>query len=172
MAENDGVSHALKGIAGREVSRRLLAFIGALLVVLFGLIVVLGALSYGELRRAWYTLDFGGLDAADSYTVFAADGTERPVTDPVLVRDVVEFVKGQGGLWEVPWEGLPVGSARVELHTGEEFMGSVGLGDGYLLAEWSGGSFMRTVSAETEERLLELLGLTKADALSPISGTS
>jgi hypothetical protein len=100
------------------------------------------------------------LDGADRIVV--TSNLNRPiktVMDRGTLDAVLSFLRQQAEGWEVPVEGVPVASVRLNFYEGGSLLGNIGLDKTFLTAHTRGSFWSKPISAEAHAQLEKLLGL-------------
>jgi hypothetical protein len=140
-----------QALAQMRSSLRPRFFVCALLVSLAGGCTS-GARSFPE---------FHGVDRID---IACSSDKVASITNPAQVRAIVAFVNERQDNWTTPWAGVPVGSARVEIHRGKDFLGSFGSGRNFFETQQDGGFYSRDASEEDLDEFKRLLQAAGASA--------
>jgi len=68
----------------------------------------------------------------------------RTIEKADQIDKIVQVVNKHLAGWKTPWYGIPVPDWRVEMFSGEEFMGSFGSGKGFFETQREGGFFTKS----------------------------
>ncbi len=79
--------------------------------------------------------------------------------DEDSVRAIAERLAGLEGGWTVPARGVRVARVRFELHAGDRFLGSVGIGESFVSAHQSGTFWSRPSEPAFKGELMRMAGL-------------
>ena len=91
-----------------------------------------------------------------------ANNPIREITDGSQIERIVRFIDERRSRWCSPRFGsLPNPEATLYLYINNDGRGIIGFGDGFFVAEFSGGTYKMDISEGEEQEFLKLLGVSK-----------
>ena len=91
-----------------------------------------------------------------------ANATVKEIKDGSQIYRILTFIDERRSQWCSPEFGsLPNPEAMLYLYRNNGGKGVIGFGDGFFVAEFSGGKYKMDISGGEEEEFLKLLGVGK-----------
>lgn len=82
--------------------------------------------------------------------------TPLKITDPKLVREIIDLFQEAKGRWKKGFATSPSGDIRFIFYRGDQYLDAVGVGDRFLVRTDGGGWESKKISPELEARLRTL----------------
>ena len=83
----------------------------------------------------------------------------QEIKDPSAIDSIVRFIDERRSRWCSPSFTMPAASATLNLYLAKGSKSKIGLGKGFLVAEFSRGKYLLRISPDEQQALLKLLDL-------------
>lgn len=117
------------------------------------------------MRPTTHEVTFGDLAEADLVTVTDNLNIEYDdVADPAAIGRLVAWLVEREDGWYVPRDGVQIVSLQLNFYRAGAILGSVGVGEQYLVAHREGGFAQRDAAAGERAEALAILGVDDPQA--------
>jgi hypothetical protein len=105
-------------------------------------------------------LSFNSLDVADRIVVTTnLNQTITTIGGAETIGNVLAFLNRHGHNWTVPRSGVPVARLRLNFYQGDNILGNIGVGKGFLTAHQHGGFYSKALDVGEYPNLLKMIGM-------------
>ena len=94
----------------------------------------------------------------------------KEIKDGSQISKIVRFIDERRGRWCSPRFGsLPQARVTLNLYLENNGKGVIGFGDGFFVAEFSGGKYKMDISEEEKQEFLQLMGTSQEELSSKVA---